>query len=519
MNLRVRVVRTVVVALAAVAVLALPRQAAAAPYLNGIFQATITDEGSAPAAFTLAAGVPFPQATFPDEFIGVDTQVSAITGLQADLLIGVGEIVQGAVDGRMRFALLYPTSLNPEVAFIVGSFTLNFESDTAGPYEASGVVVGDQYSIYLSGNDGKGTPETGDDKPFLLRANGVFTGAFGVGDQVFGDVQILVGEPVLRVAGGALAASRSEIGVNADLAAITGPNPFTFTRIVPADGAGDLSVDAGTTAAFSSGAKYGGNLTGLPGPAGSVDFDIKALVLTSGSSAWNGISFGRFSWVGTDGTMTQGFMVGNVDAPDPSGVPLEGRMFSLVSTRSGSADHYAGTYQGHLTTTTDPEDSAQLTLAGGIWEVDPAPPEVVAVDSGQWLVGALEHPTTYTRDLNGWKNQKTVQFLLGSSRTKPKLLMRYDAARNRFQLFNSATRSWTAACAPGSSKVLRVRQAQLSCAESSADGSGEFLQVVWAVKPTKSLVGQWNAYVQVVDRSKLSTGWRQQDPIEVLTAP
>lgn len=498
--------RTVIATLVLCLLPGLPE--ARAEYSNASFMAVLGAPPVGAGTFTLPDGARFPQVTIGD-YVPADGDnhvVSVSTGLTLDFYLSVGEIGGDVVSGKMRLTALRLETPEDTKILNLGTYTL-FLQDDGGPYQVSGPVVGDRYTLYFPGKDTKGTAaDTTDDAWFLFK---VHQNAVGPDSDnpafLSGRAQIVMGDRILAQADeSATATTVPGTNMAAALDAPGLPTGSIFNQILPEDGSGDLPLGADTPAAFSTGRVRNGAFAGSGDPLTTVTY---SLALTDGGTkVTKGIFLNRFTRTVAGGKTVEGFMVGNLGETDDAGnTPAEGYLFAFV-TPQATPTILLGSVEGAGSNTAS---SAQYStvLAG----VDFVPPEVFPVgDTPDLFADRFTQYPSSAWDFNGWRDVASVQFLINDSTASNRILARYDAVRNRLSLYNKALRKWVGTCAPGAAGSIRTPYATLDCKTTAVARSGEMVTVIWSLKPTAKMFAplKANTYLKVTDRAGLVAGWR-----------
>jgi immune inhibitor A len=118
-------------------------------------------------------------------------------------------------------------------------------------------------------------------------------------------------------------------------------------------------------------------------------------------------------------------------------------------------------------------------------QVNNKPPMLgsISPSSGSGPAGAVTYFETSYADPNGYADLKSCYFHIGAT---PSLLnnvtLMYNAAKDKLWLLDDSGSTWTGGFAPGSDNVLENSQAKVYCSLTSAYGSGETLNVNWAIE-------------------------------------
>ena len=207
-------------------------------------------------------------------------------------------------------------------------------------------------------------------------------------------------------------------------------------------------------------------------------------------------------------------MVGDIGAaPADTSAPVAGYVFATVTPQLSPALLF-GTLTGSANYT-----STNLTIASRLEQVDSVPPEVEIPGDGQVLfTDRFQNYSSSVSDFNGWQDIQSVQLLVNDSLAQNRILARYDAAMNRFSLYDRSLKQWVGSCAPGAAATIKTPWVSLSCKDSTVStvgspakgGAGGIVTVGWNLKPTALMLPPLfaNAYVKVTDRAGLIGGWR-----------
>lgn len=467
-----------------------------AMYYNGSFLGHMTG-ASGSSSFVLPAGSLFPQVSLTDLTVGADSTVSVYNGATMDFTLTLGEFAENGLTGTMRYTFFQIDTPDGARVFLLGSYTLNLGNDT-GPYPVSGPVIGDQYGIYLPGRNNGNTPaDPSDDETFLVRARISPVGDDPINPTYLGRAQVLVGKRLLSTMTDALTTTTTFAGTPASLAGSGLANGSTFNQIMRAD----VVLGEDTAAVFVSNITR----TGTIGAGDPYSNATHALRLAPGGpgTAGIGIFLTRFTRVVPGGKTMEGFAVADIEAPSGGSSAVEGYYFAFVTPQTSPALLF-GTLSGTATST-----GATATITAELREVDSTPPDALpAEDDPELYTDRYQSYSAAASDLNGWRDLKSVQFLVNDSATVNRLVARYDVATNRLALYNKTSGTWTAGCLPGSNTTLRTPWVSLSCKNTTVTRSGEFLSVDWNLKPTAKMLGSWNSYLQATDRSGQASGLR-----------
>jgi hypothetical protein len=481
---------------------------ARAEYANGSFLGVFTASTPSTGRVNLQSRQFFPQVTTGD-YVPADVDNHAVditSGVTVDFFLGVGELSSDTVPGKMRltqFQLATPTE--PRL-LVIGTYTL-FMSDDAGPYQISGPVLGDRFTLYIPGKDTKGTDVASDDAWFLLKVN---ESAVGPDPEhpayLTGRAQILMGDRVLvhYSEGMDVFTSADGAGMSTDLVA-PGLSSGTLNQIRPADGSADIALSGDTAAFFISGRTrvgtigagldpytvFGGNLMRKDGP----------------GATGQGIFLNRFTRTLPGGKLMQGFTLGDTGPADADGITaFDGYTFGFVTGQAAPAILF-GEVDGLANA-----EHANAGMGADLVAVDFVPPEVYPVGQQRDLFCDRFTPyDTYAFDFNGWQDVTSVQLLINDTMASNRILARYDAVKNRLSLFNKATNSWVGSCIPGTTAMIKTPYVTLDCKATSVNRNGEILRLEWSLKPTARMLPVLHpkAYVKITDRAGLVAGWRE----------
>lgn len=482
---------------------------ASAEYRDGSFLGVFTDNGGT-ASFTLPGGSAFPQVSFFDVPVSGDTPVTVSNGAKLDFYLTVaGNGGSDVVAGNMRLTLCQADVGEDHLVHVVGTYTLKLMSADDVPYEVSGPVIGDGKSLYFAGRDHSNTLGDGsDDTVFLVRVDAT---AIGAGSPLplylSGAARVLFGERVLRTMGAVMSATGS--GSPLPLAAPGLSGGTSVNQITPADGTGDVELSTDTPGYFVP------NLvrSGTVGGAGTLSTAANSLMIGSDPASY-GFHVTRFTHTYADGRPLAGFLVGDVGVADGGGTrPLDGFIFSLVAPDSTPALLF-GTFAGSLASTT-----MTVTPEAAFYAVDPTPAEPFAANAPALFTTRYDNVWTTTRDLNGWRQVKTVYLLINDGKTSNRIFARYQADTNRLHLYNKILKAWVGGYAPGSNRVITTPWASLNCRKTAFGRQGEHLVVTWSLKPTTKMLGSWGVYLKADTRSGLLGTWRELTEVDVAPAP
>ncbi|MEK9148764.1 MAG: hypothetical protein AAB267_01815, partial [Candidatus Desantisbacteria bacterium] len=119
--------------------------------------------------------------------------------------------------------------------------------------------------------------------------------------------------------------------------------------------------------------------------------------------------------------------------------------------------------------------------------------------------------TTYS-DADGWQHIQYVYFLINTSSSNNSncLYAYYNQNTNKLYLRDDANTSWLGGFDPGSANVIENSYAKLSCASTSASGSGTTLTINWSVMIKKPFTGTKNTYLYVKDDLNAYQGWTKK---------
>jgi hypothetical protein len=504
--------------------------AGAAGYEDGAFALELTDIGAKGWLLPWPQGSVLPQVTRGDftapSGLGGMENHSAI-GMTCDIRLSFGEIMFQDITGVVRMSgyMVWNDPEWREFFYLYGTFDLAFpvEGTPWISYPVSGLVYGDQDTMYMIGTDTRNTAEMADDRLFVIRTIGRFDN-MSYDNVVAGKARLLWAGEAAGTVSDAFATARTQAFTALPLNILL-PAGTTFNQLSPVDGVGDVVLDADTDADYEAGLRHSGTFLGSgSGPApGSFDLTWDSFVLADGTYAGIGLSFGRYVWKGTKGGYSAGFLIGDIAPATPAGIPVEGYIIS--STQGGpTAEFLFGTYTGLFT------GSGKAAFAGTVeakvYQPDSPPPVVFAGAVDPPLGGIFGYVRTSARDMNGWSDLNRLYVSFGAGRNDRRMTARYDVARNRFFLFDPGLGGWIGGCRPGESRVIRTPWLALNCGKatagpvSSVTSTGELVLLDWALRPAARMAGAgWKVYSRAIDRSGLDDGWRPVSDDLTIAAP
>lgn len=507
-----RVLLSLVVCTSLLALLTTGVTRASAEYLDGTLVGVVTDGGGR-ASFGLPAGAFFPQASWADVPLAGATTVEVSNGAALDFHLKLQKgSDRDVVAGQMRYTLLQAgDAVMGHLVALVGTYTLSLRNEFDLPYTISGPVLGDQQSLYFTGRDTYGTADAADDSVFLMRVDAVGMG--GTDTQpgyIAGNAQVLSGGGVSRPMTSVIGATRVEgsaTSVALDGAGFTAGS--SFNRVAPADGSGDILLDADTAGSFVSLQRLG-----TIGGTGTLNSAATTLLLGTGASAV-GTVVSRFTHVQPDGKPLHGFWVVDLGTSDGTSRQVDGFIFSLVTPDSAPTLLF-GTVTGTVSA-----DSVTMSLTpdAAYWTVDSTPPEPWNAGGPDLLTTGYQGVWTAARDLNGWSDLSTVSLLINDSRASNRILARYQAGPNLLSLYDPILKKWGTGCRPGAAGTVRNQWVTLNCRQTRVYRFGEQLAVSWSLKPSTKMLGSWRIYLKAADRAGLVGGWRHLGGLEVKASP
>jgi uncharacterized repeat protein (TIGR01451 family) len=150
-----------------------------------------------------------------------------------------------------------------------------------------------------------------------------------------------------------------------------------------------------------------------------------------------------------------------------------------------------------------------LNAAPTLGTVDP--------DSGG---GSTEEVTTFTTswlDANGWQDLKQCYFHIGDSPSiAGNVTLMYNARKNKLWLRTDDGSTWTGGYAPESANTMENSQAIVHCNLTAAEGSGDALNVQWAIefKPGYTGTKKTGLKAKDVHKAKAKGKWKGTWTIE-----
>lgn len=487
----------------AVAVLAGAGTAMAAPgYQDGAFSLKLVERGAKGFPMDFPAGSRVSQVTLSDLSYPSAQDLFSAVGMRCELIFSFGEIFHRQMEGNLEMTgyMVFDPARDQEIFYFYGRFDLQVPADPA-PYAISGLALGDQYTMYLVGNDSRGTADVGDDRLLLIRAIGQME-KMSVDKEVVGSARAMwsdgSGQPVADsflvdpTAPGNALPLRTPLPAGTRFDQLAGPS-FTLT--------------AETDAAFLADGTFAGRVqgTGASPLPGDLATTFEQFTVTGGEFNGRGLFLGRFDLEADGGPRIQGFLLGDVD-----GTTLTGYVLSAAVGAKVPQTFLFGTLAASLA---DTDEDGAAELAGSVdailHRMDSPPPEPLRVEEDLTLsTGEFRAVPTRFRDMNGWTDLVSVSVLAGPGRVPARSMALYNLAKDRLYLFLGKKGGWGRGCRPGEGRVLRTPGMLLDCGATAVRRTGEYLLVDWALKPSARTRGPLNIYTRALDRSLQSAGWR-----------
>ena len=161
---------------------------------------------------------------------------------------------------------------------------------------------------------------------------------------------------------------------------------------------------------------------------------------------------------------------------------------------------------------TDDSNATSGWQTVGSWRVDgtnSAPSaDLVTPNSGSSAGGDAVDFTTTCSDLNGWPQIKRVTLAIGQdSSGADGAYAYYDLSSNKVYLRDDAGTAWIGGLQPGSDRTIENSKVILRLVAMTVSGSGNTLEVKWALRFKRFVTGAKTIFVRVVDEGDAASGW------------
>jgi hypothetical protein len=124
----------------------------------------------------------------------------------------------------------------------------------------------------------------------------------------------------------------------------------------------------------------------------------------------------------------------------------------------------------------------------------------VTPSDGSCALGKTQWFTTTWSDPDGWQDLKQCYFHIGAApNLASNVTLLYNAQKDKLWIRSNDGTGWLGGFAPGSFNTLRNDQAQVYCAQTTVQGSGDILSVRWAISFKETFTGTKKTYLKCKD--------------------